>query len=97
MDLTKGSYQMRITEGDEPKTISIARYGPYECLVTPFVSTNAQIDFSRDEKTLSHLLGPVRGGVLGYIVIYSKTLKEHVEYLKRVPKYYGRTNSMSSG
>ena len=41
MDHQKGYYQVRIVEGDEPKTTSMTRYGAYKWLVRPFSLTNA--------------------------------------------------------
>ncbi|KAL9274517.1 RNA-directed DNA polymerase-like protein [Drosera capensis] len=36
LDLRPGYYQVRITQGDEAKTICITRYGSFEFLVMPF-------------------------------------------------------------
>ncbi|TMW91092.1 hypothetical protein EJD97_014798, partial [Solanum chilense] len=87
MDLRKGYYQVRIIEGDEPKTACVTRYGAYEWLVMPFALTKAPATFfTLMNETLHPYLDQFVVVYLNDIVIYSNTLEEHVEHLRRVFK-----------
>lgn len=84
LDLS-GYYQVRIAEGDEPKTACVTCYGSYEFIVMPFVLTNAPATFcTLMNKVLASFLNRFVVVYLDYIVIYSKSLEKHVGHLQKV-------------
>ncbi len=80
-----GYYQIRITEGDEEKTICRIRYGSYEFLVMPFGFTNALTTFCTlmndifqewfDDFVVIYIDG---------ILVYNNSMEEHVEHFQKV-------------
>ncbi|XP_042444160.1 uncharacterized protein K02A2.6-like [Zingiber officinale] len=85
LDLRSGFWQVRIVEGDEAKTTCVTRYDSYEFMVMPFGLTNAPT-------TLCNLMNEVLYDFLDNfvvvywddIIIYSKSLEEHLEHLGMV-------------
>ncbi|KAL0445653.1 UNVERIFIED_CONTAM: RNA-directed DNA polymerase [Sesamum latifolium] len=85
IDLRSGYWQVRIKEGDEAKTKVVTRYGAFEFLVMPFGLTNAPAAFSTLMNQVLHgFLDEFVVVYLDDIVIYSRTLAEHVEHLRQV-------------
>ncbi|XP_062075961.1 uncharacterized protein LOC133780099 [Humulus lupulus] len=83
LDLRSGYYQVRIKEGDKPKTTCVTRYGSYEYLVMPFGLTNAPATFcTLMNKVFQDYLDKFIVVYLDDIVIYSNTLGEHLDHLK---------------
>ncbi|MEM7375695.1 MAG: reverse transcriptase domain-containing protein, partial [Bacteroidota bacterium] len=85
IDLRSGYFQMKVREGDVEKTAFRSRYGHYEYLVMPFGLTNAPAQFM---DMLNDIFRPYLDDFmvvfLDDIMIYSTTLEEHVEHVRKV-------------
>ena len=85
LDLRSGYHQVRIAEGDEPKTACVTRYGAFEFLVMPFGLTNAPATFCTLMNQVFHdYLDKFVVVYLDDIVVYSTTMAEHEEHLRLV-------------
>lgn len=85
LDLRQGYYQIRIALGDEEKTAITTRYGSYEFLVMSFGLTNAPTTFSTlMNDVFRPLLDKCIVVYLDDILVYSRTLAEHMEHLREV-------------
>ena len=87
LDLFSGYWQIEIDEADKYKTAFVCEYGQYEFNRMPFGLTNAPGTFQR---LMNKILKPVLYiSALVYlddIIVFSKSIDEHIEHLATVFK-----------
>jgi len=87
LDLAAGYWQVRLAEGEPPKTAFRTHFGSFEWRVLPFGLTNAVATFQTLMNDLFQRKGYLNKFVLVYlddILIYSRTAEEHLQHLRMV-------------
>ncbi|GBG73152.1 hypothetical protein CBR_g12870 [Chara braunii] len=85
IDLNSGYHQIEVDPSDQHKTTFKTRDGLYKFIVMPFGLTNAPATFQcLMDKVLRHQLNRFVVVYLDDILIFSKTMEEHLKHLEEV-------------
>ena len=85
MDLYSGYHQIKMEEDSIEMTTFTTRFGNYQFKVMPFGLTGAPATFQREmNRILFPLIGNCVFNFIDDILIFSKSIEEHIEHIKQV-------------
>lgn len=85
LDAASGYWQVPLADDAIEKTGFVCKYGTYEWLVTPFGLTSAGETYQRMMTTiLAPFIGDFVYVFIDDVIVWSRTLEEHVEHLRKV-------------
>ena len=85
LDIRQGFHRIRMDPDSEDLTTFRTRYGSYKFKVMPFGLTNGPASFQRFINiTLGEYLDDFATAFIDDILIYSETMEEHIEHVKKV-------------
>jgi hypothetical protein len=84
LDLKSGFWQIQIRKEDRPKTAFITPFGLYQFNVLPQGLMNSPQTFQRVMSTVLEPCRPFCQVYLDDIVVFSKSINEHVQHLHQV-------------
>ena len=89
LDLYSGYHQILMDEESVEITSFTTKFGNYQFKVMPFGLTGAPATFQREmNKILFPLIGKCVYNFIDDILIYSRTIEEHLEHIKEVLKIF---------
>lgn len=92
-DLRSGYWQIELDPSAREKTAFVTHNGPYEFLVMPFGLTNSGASFQR---LMGHILRGLESRFaliyIDDIIIFSKSIKEHLTHLEEVFRRLRKAN-----
>jgi hypothetical protein len=93
LDLASGYWQIKVKKEDQEKTAFITKFGTYEFKVMPFGLCNAPATFQRTmDKVLQGIKDKFVLVYLDDVIIFSKTLEEHIQHVEEVMKRIRNAN-----
>ena len=90
LDLSRGYWQVPVSEDSRTKTAFTTPYGLFQFKVMPFGLQGASATFQRMMDIVLDDVGEYASAYLDDVVIYSKTWEEHLLHLKEILRRLGR-------